>query len=143
MKWLAIRLGKESSDKSLPVPTDYRSRILHTNAQVSIQKGVLNILNVKDDYCFLWCILAHIHRADKHADELYNYRKYFNELDITGLNFPLKFTETLKFENIYPTISVNVLVYESKEVIIIIIIKYETDYSDAATTKCCRGTLQS
>ena len=25
---------------------------------------------------------------------------------------------------------------------IIIIIKYETDYSDAVTTKCCRGTLQ-
>ena len=58
------------------------------------KKGVLNIQNLKDDYCFLWCIFAHIHRVDKHAYELYIYRKYFNELDITGLHYLLKFAET-------------------------------------------------
>ena len=79
-------------------------------------KGVLNIQNLKDDYCFLWCIVGHIYRVDKHAYQLYNYRKYFNELDISGLNFPLKFTDTPKFENLNPTISINVLVYENNEV---------------------------
>ena len=51
-----------------------------------------------------------------HAFKLYNYRKYSNELDITGLNFPLKFSDTPKFENWNPSISVNVLVFENNEV---------------------------
>ena len=79
-------------------------------------KGVLNIQNLKDDFCFLCCILAHIHRVDKHALKQYHYKNYFNELDITGLNFPLKFSDTPKFENLNPSIRVNVLVFENNEV---------------------------
>ena len=72
-------------------------------------KGVLNIQNLKDDYYFLWSILGHIHRVDKHADELYNYKKYFNELDITGFNFYLKFSDTPKFEKLNSSISINTM----------------------------------
>ena len=43
-------------------------------------KEVLNIQNKDDDYCFLWCILGHIYRVDKHADRLCHYKNYFNEL---------------------------------------------------------------
>ena len=32
------------------------------------KKGVLNIQNLNDDFCFLWCVLAHIHRVDQHAE---------------------------------------------------------------------------
>ena len=39
-----------------------------------------------------------------------------SELNTTGLNFPFKFTDTPKFENINTTISVNVLVYENNDV---------------------------
>ena len=49
-------------------------------------KVVLNIQNLEDDYCFVWRILGHIYRIDKHACQLYNYRKYFNELDISVSN---------------------------------------------------------
>ena len=87
-------------------------------------KKVLNIRNLKDDFCFLWCILGHIHRVDKHGHDLYYYRKYFNELNITGLNFPLKFSDTPKFEILNPTISVNVLVYEYNEVFTLYASKY-------------------
>ena len=52
-KWVAIRLGTESRDKSLPVPTNYRCGVLNTNAQVPGQKEVLNIQKFYDDYCFL------------------------------------------------------------------------------------------
>ena len=115
---MAIRLGTESRDKSLLVPTNYRCGVLHTNAQVPAQKGVLNIQNLYDDYCFLWCILGHIHSIalNNKPERLYNHRKYFNELDISGLNFPLKFSNTPKFETLNPSISVNVLVYENNEV---------------------------
>ena len=66
---MAVRLRAESVDKSLPLPSNYLDGIIHTNTQVPVQKGVLNILNLKDDYCFLWCILGHIHIDDKHTDE--------------------------------------------------------------------------
>ena len=104
----------KSSHKSVSVPTDYRSGVLHTN--VPTQKGVLNIQNNDDDYCFLWCILAHIHRVDKHADRLSHYKNYFNELVIEGLQLPLMFSDTPKFENLNPWISVNVLAFENNEV---------------------------
>ena len=81
------------------------------------KKGVLNIQNIKDDFSFLWCILGHIRRVDKHAYQLYNDKKYFNELDITELDFPLKFSDTPKFENLNPSISFNVLVFENNDVL--------------------------
>ena len=39
-----------------------------------------------------------------------------HELNTTGLHFPLKYSDTAKFENINPSISVNVLVFENNEV---------------------------
>ena len=39
-----------------------------------------------------------------------------HDLSTTGLNFPLKFTDTSKFENLNPSISVNVLVFENNKV---------------------------
>ena len=77
---------------------------------------VLNIQNLKYDYCFLWCILEHIYRVENYDHEMYNYRKYFNELKMTGLHFPVKFSYTPKFEYLKTTISVNVVVYENNEV---------------------------
>ena len=47
---------------------------------------------------------------------MYKYKKYFNELNITELNFPLKVSDTPNFEKLNPTISVNVIVYENNEV---------------------------
>ena len=79
-------------------------------------KWVLNIQNLKDEYCFLWCILAHIHRADKHAVRTSKYEPLMHELNTTGLQFPLKFSDTPKFEILNPTNSVNILVYENNEV---------------------------
>ena len=49
------------------------------------KKGVLNIQNKDANYCFQWSILGHIHRVDKHADRLYHYTFFFNELVIAGL----------------------------------------------------------
>ena len=79
-------------------------------------KGVLIIQNIKDDFYFLWCILAHIHRVDHNASGPSKYEHFMHELNTTGLQFPIKFSDTPIFENLNPTISVNVLVYENNEV---------------------------
>ena len=79
-------------------------------------KGVLNIHNLKVDFCFLWCVLAHIHRVHHNAERTSKYEEFMHELNTTGLQFPLKHCDTAKFENINSTISVNVLIFENNEV---------------------------
>ena len=97
-------------------PTIGAGFFIQTPKSLYNRGGVLNIQNLNDDFCFLWCVFAHIHSVDKHAYEVYNYRKYFNELVISGFHFPLKYSDTAKFETLNPTISVNVLVFENNEV---------------------------
>ena len=41
--------------------------------------GVLNIQNLKDDFCFLWCVLAHIHRVDQHAERTSKYEEFMQD----------------------------------------------------------------
>ena len=79
-------------------------------------KGVLNIQNRKDDFCFLLCVLAHIHKVDQHAARTSKFELFMHELNTTGLQFPLKFSDIPKFESLNPTISINVLVFENNEV---------------------------
>ena len=95
---MAFRLATESCEKSVPVPTDYRGGVLHRNAPSLHSKWVLNIQNKGDDYCFIWCILAHIHRADEHVVRTSKYALFMYELNKEGLQFPLKFSNTPKFE---------------------------------------------
>ena len=76
---------------------------------------------------------AHIYRVDKHTYEVSNYRKYFNELDISGLHFPLKYSDIAKFETLNPTISVNVLVFENNEVFPL----YASKHRDRNITSTC------
>ena len=71
---------------------------------------VLNIQNFKDDFCFLWCILVHIHGVDHNEARTSKYELLMHELNTTGLQFPLKLSNTPEFEMLNPTIGVNVLV---------------------------------
>ena len=59
---------------------------------------------------------GHIHGVEQNPSRLSHYKNYFNELDIVGFQFPLKFSDTPKFENLNPSISVNVLVFDNNEV---------------------------
>ena len=50
-------------------------------------KGVLNIQNIKDDFCFLWCIHAHIHKVHDNAARTSQYEHIRYELNTTELQF--------------------------------------------------------
>lgn len=75
------------------------------------KKAVLNIQN-KDEYCFLWSVLAANHHVDgkDHPERLSHYKKYLNELNIVGLEFPMKLSHIHKFEELNK-ISINVFGY--------------------------------
>ena len=88
------------------------------------KKAVLNIKN-DDERCFVWSVLAAlqpVHRKD-HPENGYHYKKYVNELNLDGIEFPMKVSQIAKFERQNTAISVNVFGYEQKELFPVYITK--------------------
>lgn len=81
---------------------------------IETKKAVLNIQN-DDNYCFLWCVLAHIHPVESknHPNRVNKYAPYFNELNIKGLEFPMNIDNISKFEKMN-NVSINVYYSDKK-----------------------------
>ena len=75
--------------------------------------SVLNIVN-KDEKCFLWSVLASIFTPKSHQERVTKYKQFEYKLNTTGLKFPLSIHDVKKFENLNPSISVNVFAYDGK-----------------------------
>ena len=65
------------------------------------KKAIINMEN-KDDKCFLWSVLCYLHPTEKHNTRLTDLRKYENDLNFKGIDFPVKFNDITKFENQNP-----------------------------------------
>ena len=50
-----------------------------------------SIVNVKNDdhECFKWSVLAALHPAEYHAERLIHYKPFKDELNFTGIEFPM------------------------------------------------------
>ncbi|CAG2256166.1 unnamed protein product [Mytilus edulis] len=73
-------------------------------------KGVINIQN-DDNKCFLWSVLAAIHPTDNNAHRVNKYKPFENELNTTGIDFPVPIKQVEKFEKLN-NLSINVFGYE-------------------------------
>ena len=71
-------------------------------------KSIINIKN-DDQFCFLWCILAHLFPVEDHKNRTSNYSMNLNKLILNGLEFPMKIKDIPKFENLN---NLNVNVFE-------------------------------
>ena len=71
-------------------------------------KSILNIKN-DDQFCFLWCILAHLCPVEEHKNRTSNYSMHFDKLNLKRLEFPMKVKDIPKFENLN---NINVNVFE-------------------------------
>ena len=71
-------------------------------------KAIISIKN-HDQYCFLWCILAHLCPVEDHKNRTSSYSMHFNKLNLKGLEFPMKVKDIPKFENLN---NLNVNVFE-------------------------------
>ena len=67
------------------------------------KKAIINMKN-KDDKCFLWCVLRYLHPVKKNAPRINDLKKYENDLNLKGINFPIKVKDIQKFENQNPDI---------------------------------------
>lgn len=77
------------------------------------KKAIVNVVN-KDEMCFKWAILSALYPAVWNPQRLSHYLQYKDELNFDGIDFPVKINQIDKFENLNPTISVNVYIYEVK-----------------------------
>ena len=93
------------------------SSFIPTPAEIIKKKAIINVRNHNSNDCFRYSILAALHPATNHRNHPYTYNKYLNELDMTGIQTPVALSSIPKFEIRNPTISVNVLVYEKKDLI--------------------------
>ena len=70
-------------------------------------KSIINIKN-DDQFCFLWCILAHLFPVEDHKNRTSSYSMHTNKLILNGLEFPMKIKDIPKFEKLN-NLNVNVV----------------------------------
>lgn len=79
------------------------------------RRAVLNIRNQKDNKCFLWSVLASLHPCENNQNRVEKYKRFENELNLTGITFPMKITQISKFEKLN-NLSINVFRNENGDI---------------------------
>ena len=84
------------------------------------KEAVINPKNENDEECFKWAVISTLHYADikSYPDCISNLRKYVDNYDWPGLEFPLPVKGISKFEKKNDVI-VNILGVEEKKVYIV------------------------
>ena len=70
--------------------------------------AIANIIN-DDDRCFLYSVLAASHFQKKNFERVAQYKHHLSELNVQGLDFPVKINQIRVFEENNPDYSVNVV----------------------------------
>ena len=93
------------------------SSFIPTPTEIQKKKAIINIRNHNSNDCFQYSVLAAVHPASNNPTHPYTYNKFMKELDMTGIETPVALSSIPKFESQNLSISINVLVYEGKELI--------------------------
>src|SRR5436190_8375741 len=86
------------------------SSYIPTPNKLILKRAILNIRNQTDNKCFLWSILASLYPVKENCNRIENYLKYENELNMTGIPYPVDIKHISRFEE-QNDISVNVFGY--------------------------------
>src|SRR5437870_3378690 len=78
--------------------------IVHKHATVNIQ-------NLDDDRCFLYCVIAHELDIQQHPHRVNHYRPYESCFNMKGIHYPLSIQQIPKFDSQNPRYSIGVLSY--------------------------------
>ena len=66
--------------------------------KLSLKKGIINVQNKDDDYCFMWSILAKLYPVKSNSTRVNSYREHVDKLDFTDIEFPVKLEDIDIFE---------------------------------------------
>lgn len=103
VKKLEIKTGLYrplSGSSYIPLPTKLKNK-----------HAIVNIKNIHDNKCFLWCVLAHLYPVRRHANRVQAYKNYENALNTSMLKFPVSLPSITKFEDLN-NVSINVFGYK-------------------------------
>ena len=73
------------------------------------KKALINIKN-EDQKCLMWALLSALHPVGKNSDRVSKYEPYENELNFTGVNFPVPLNQIPNVEH-QNNLSINVFGY--------------------------------
>jgi len=93
------------------------SSFIPTPAEIKKKMAIINIRNHNSNNSFQYSVLAAVHPATSNLSNPYTYNKFMKVLDMTGIKTPVALSSIPKFESQNSSISINVLVYEEKELI--------------------------
>lgn len=82
------------------------------------KKAIINVENVNDEYCFKWTVLSALFPRERNPQRCSVYREYEDRVNFIGLEFPMKLSKISKFEEMNPTISINVYAYDEVKKIV-------------------------
>ncbi|XP_052765064.1 uncharacterized protein LOC128206548 [Mya arenaria] len=83
---------------------------------LAYSRSLLNIEN-DDDKCFLYCLLASMHHVTIQPEQVEHYLPYKQEIDMLGINYPVKLADIRKVERRNENISINVFTYEKETIV--------------------------
>ena len=79
--------------------------------EISLRSAAILDIEIEDEFCFLWSILASLHPCNNnHPNRVSYFRQNYDELNIDGFHFTngLKCSDVHKIENI-KNLSVNIV----------------------------------
>lgn len=88
---------------------------IKTPKYLESKKAILNVKN-NDDQCFKYAILSAKFPVKSNANAVSSYLKHINKLNFNGIQFPVEIQQITKFEKQNPDISVNVYIFDKREV---------------------------
>jgi hypothetical protein len=84
---------------------------------IANKKAVINVKNLNDEECFKWALLSALHpaRSNQNATRVQLYYPYRNELNFSGITFPVTITSIKQFEEQNTSISINIYAHDKIE----------------------------
>ena len=102
IKSVEVKLYKyEYQRASSYIPLQFRSN------------NIINVKNLRDNKCFIWAILSKLFPTDKNKDRVTKYEEYENEINMRGINYPVKIKDIPKVER-QNNLSINVFALEDQ-----------------------------
>lgn len=79
-------------------------------------KNIINIRNLKDNKCFLWCLIAKLFPTNdtKHKERLSNYKELEDEIIMDNIKYPVKIKDIPKIEKMN-NLTINVFGLEDEK----------------------------
>ena len=92
------------------------SSYIPTPKQLVKKKAVINVKN-SDNRCLLWALLSALHPVNKNPDRCHHYRPFQNEVNLDGVEFPVKLDSKVfkKIREQNPNLHFNVFVFFQAE----------------------------